>query len=424
LSRIRVAVADDSTFLRQAVARMLADEEGIALAGLASSGEELLDHLDRWRPDVIILDLSMPGIGGLATLDAVMARRPTPVLILSTHSKKDAPLTIEALHRGALDFIDKQEYSLVDFERLRAALLDKIRHLTGHRGRGGPGAGRRGGGGEATARGAGGERTAGVLGGEEETARLPADDEEAGARAAAGTGRAADGEAAGTRAAAGTRRPADGGDKGARAAAGGRRTARRGWTDRQPAELLLLGASTGGPPAIETILRDLGAGLPVPVVVVQHMPAGFTRSFADRLNACLPMPVREAAHEELLATGTVYVAPGGIHIRLVRGREGLRALLSAAPGGGSHRPSLDLVFASAAAAVGERVVAAVLTGMGHDGAAGMAALVLAGAHTIGQDEATSAVYGMPRAAVAAGGVCEVLPLERIGPRLRELLGGR
>jgi two-component system chemotaxis response regulator CheB len=397
LSRIRVAVADDSTFLRQAVARMLADEEGIALAGLASSGEELLDHLDRWRPDVIILDLSMPGIGGLATLDAVMARRPTPVLILSTHSKKDAPLTIEALHRGALDFIDKQEYSLVDFERLRAALLDKIRHLTGHRGRGGPGTGRRGGDDRGTARAAGGEA---------ERARLAPDGEEVGARAAAGTGRATHGE-----------------EKGARAGAGGRRPGERGSGDRPAAELLLLGASTGGPPAIETILRDLGAGLPVPVVVVQHMPAGFTRSFADRLNACLPMPVREAAHEELLAAGTVYVAPGGIHIRLVRGREGLRALLSAAPGGGSHRPSLDLVFASAAAAVGERVVAAVLTGMGHDGAAGMAALALAGAHTIGQDEATSAVYGMPRAAVAAGGVCEVLPLERIGPRLRELLGG-
>jgi two-component system chemotaxis response regulator CheB len=350
VSRIRVAVADDSTFLRQAVARMLADEDGVTLAGLAGSGEELLANLEAWRPDVIILDLSMPGIGGLATLDALMARRPTPVLILSTHSKKDAPLTIEALHRGAIDFIDKQQYSLVDFERLRAALLDKIRQLS---------------------------------------------------RPAPGRGRAAAAPAAVV-------------------AAGGVEPAAAG---RRSAELLLLGASTGGPPAIEAILRHLGAGLAVPVVVVQHMPAGFTRSFAERLNACLPMPVREAAHEEPLVRGTVYVAPGGVHTRFARGREGLAALLSEAPAAAVHRPSLDLVFGSAAAVAGERVVAAVLTGMGHDGAAGLAALALAGAHTIAQDEATSAIYGMPRAAVAAGGVREILPLERIGPRLRELLGG-
>jgi two-component system, chemotaxis family, protein-glutamate methylesterase/glutaminase len=172
------------------------------------------------------------------------------------------------------------------------------------------------------------------------------------------------------------------------------------------------------------VLRDLGdAPVPMPVVVAQHMPAGFTRSFAARLNTCLPMPVREAAHQEPLVAGTVYVAPGGMHLRLARGREGLRALLSSSPHTAPHRPSIDLLFASAATVAGGRVIAAVLTGMGHDGAAGRAALALAGAHTIAQDEATSVVYGMPRAAVAAGGVREVLPLPLIGGRLRELFAG-
>jgi two-component system chemotaxis response regulator CheB len=362
LNRIRVAVADDSAFLRQAVARMLEGQEGVVLAGLAASGEELLDHLERWRADVIILDLSMPGLGGLATLDAVMARRPTPVLILSTHSRQDAPQTIEALHRGALDFVDKQQYSLVDFERLRAVLLDKIYQL---------------------ARRPAARRQAG----------FPAPAEEEGAPGAAA--------AVGSRpVAAAALRPAAGGAP----------------------DLVLLGASTGGPPAVESILRQLGGRPPVPVVVAQHMPAGFTRSFAQRLNACLPLPVREAVDGEVLAGGTVYVAPGGVHLRLARAREGLRVMLSRHPEESAHHPSIDLLFVSAVAAVGERAVAVVLTGMGHDGAAGMAALARAGAHTIAQDEATSAVYGMPRAALATGGVLEVLPLEAIAGRLRQLLG--
>jgi two-component system chemotaxis response regulator CheB len=380
LSRIRVAVADDSAFIRQAVARMLQEEAGVVLAGLAGSGEELLDHLDSWRPDVVILDLSMPGLGGLATLDAIMARRPTPVLILSTHSRQDAPQTIEALHRGALDFIDKQQYSLVDFERLRAVLLEKIQQL----------------------------------------ARRPGAEAAAGSAAAAAAAAGQAGQAAAGTAPAGS---AAGGLSGAPATAAAAAAAR---SARATPELLVLGASTGGPPAIEAILRRLAAGpvpVPVPVVVVQHMPAGFTRSFAERLNAGLPLPVREIADDEPLAPGTVYVAPGGLHLRLVRGRGGLRAALSSAPEASAHRPSIDLLFSSAAAVAGSGVVAAVLTGMGYDGAAGVAALAHAGAYVVAQDEASSAVHGMPRAAAATGGVREILPLDRIGDRLCQLLGG-
>jgi two-component system, chemotaxis family, protein-glutamate methylesterase/glutaminase len=354
LNRIRVAVVDDSAFLRQAVARMLADQEGVKLAGLAGSGEELLDHLESWRPDVIILDLSMPGLGGLATLDAIMVRRPTPVLIMSTHSRQDAPQTIEALHRGALDFVDKQQYSLVDFESLRAVLLDKIRQL-----------GRR----------AAWTAAVGVAAIAARHVPPPVDLPAPSARLAVG--------------------------------------------DRP--DLVLVGASTGGPPAIEGILRQLGARLPAPIVIVQHMPAGFTRSFALRLNACLPLPVREASDGEALAEGVVYVAPGGIHLRLARRQEGLYAVLSPQPEDTPHRPSIDLLFVSAVAAVGARAVAVVLTGMGHDGAAGVAALGRAGAYTIAQDEATSVVWGMPRAAVATGMVREVLPLDAIADRLRQLL---
>ncbi len=353
---LRVAIADDSSFIRKAIARLLQQERGIRLVGSAASGEELLLHLERWRPDVIVLDLSMPGMGGLPTLDRIMAARPTPVIILSTHSRKDAPLTIEALHRGAMDFIDKQQYSLVDFEALRAVLVEKIRQVT--------------------------SAPAG--------AAAPAAEAPAAARAAPEPPPAA-AEAAPAR-------------------------------PRPEIEVLLLGASTGGPIAVETILRDLGPAVAVPVVVVQHMPAGFTRAFAERLNAHLPLPVREAADEEPLLAGTVYIAPGGIHLRIVRQERGLAAALSAAPEEAPHRPSVDVLFGSARAAVGRRAVAVLLTGMGHDGAAGMVALSGAGGLTIAQDEESCVVYGMPRAAVAAGAAREVLPLSAIGGRLREIVG--
>jgi two-component system chemotaxis response regulator CheB len=182
--------------------------------------------------------------------------------------------------------------------------------------------------------------------------------------------------------------------------------------------LLLIGASTGGPPAVERVLRDLGPRLGCPIVVAQHMPAGFTRAYARRLAAHLPLEVREAAGGELLRPGVAYVAPGGFHTVVERRRSRLYAAVSATPD--LVQPSVDLLFASAALAVGARAAAALLTGMGDDGAQGMAELARAGAYTIAQDEATSVIFGMPRAAIDAGAARETLPLSLIGGRLRQL----
>lgn len=347
MSRARIAVADDSSFIRRALARLLAGEPTLEIVGVAASGEELLQRFDEWQPDAVVLDLSMPGIGGLRTLDALLARRRLPVLILSTHSRRGAPQTIEALHRGATDFVDKQEYSLVDFEALRQVLVEKLHQI------------------------------------------LAAGPPPHPAAAAESTH---------------PPHPAPG------PAASG-------------IELVVLGASTGGPPAIEKILGDLGEELPVPVAIVQHMPAAFTRSFAERLDARLPLRVRETAHHERLLPGVVYIAPGGLHLAVEREHEALRAVLSAEPELARHRPSVDVLFTSAAAATRGRLLAALLTGMGFDGAAAMAELARAGIHTIAQDRASSVIFGMPRAAIEAGSAREVLALERIGPRLLELLAG-
>lgn len=349
MSRIRVAVADDSSFLRQAVARMLAAEPEIELVGSAPTGEVLLENLECWRPDAIILDLSMPGIGGLATLDEIMARRPVPVVILSTYSRKGAPQTIEALHRGAMDFLDKQQFSLVDFEALRRALTGKIREVAGLR----P------------------ELARAIEPGSPTAPTAP------------------------------------------------RLSAFTPSLDVRGPEVVLIGASTGGPPAIERILRDLGSAVPVPIVIVQHMPSGFTRAFAKRLSSQLHLQVHEAADGEPVAAGKVYIAPGGLHLRLALSRGRLHAEVGAEPQDLAHRPSVDVLFTSAAE-LGLRAVAVVLTGMGQDGAEGMARLAARGALAIAQDEATSVVFGMPRAAAAAGGVHEMLPLPDIGARLRRL----
>ncbi|HVR10859.1 MAG TPA: chemotaxis-specific protein-glutamate methyltransferase CheB [Thermoanaerobaculia bacterium] len=374
MSRARIAVADDSSFIRRALDRLLAGEPAFEVVGLAASGEELLQNFDAWQPDAVVLDLSMPGMGGLLTLDALRARRPVPVLILSTHSRRGAPETIEALHRGATDFIDKQQVSLVDFEALRQVVVEKLRQMLAASPAAAPGAA------------APGVAAPGVAAPGARDARDERDT--AGLRSAA-TGPGSDAK-----------------ERGAAAAA---------------CELIAVGASTGGPPAIERILSDLGGELAVPVAIVQHMPPAFTRSFAKRLDARLPLPVREASHHERLLPGVVYIAPGGRHLVIERRREALRAVLSEAPEPALHRPSVDVLFTSAAAATGGRLVAVLLTGMGLDGAAGMAELAQAGVHTIAQDRATSVIFGMPRAAIEAGSATEVLALENIGPRLRELL---
>lgn len=376
MKQVRVAIADDSAFIRKALVRILEADPRLLVVGTASCGEELLDHLDEWSPDVISLDLSMPGIGGLRTLDRILEQRPTPVIILSTHAREDAPLTIEALHRGAVDFIDKQRYSLVDFQTLSRVLIERILEISGR---------------------TNGDRTGSARGARVQTPPVwstlgvnplgPASAATLGARSRASE---------------------------ALRLAPARRSASY--------DLLIIAASTGGPMAIQAVLEGLDAIPPVPVVLIQHMPPDFTGAFAERLNNHLPFAVRHATDGEVLLAGTAYVAPGGHQLQFETTRSGLAAIVTADPMGRTHSPSADTTFESAADALGPRVLAVVLTGMGRDGADGLARLKGLGAHAIAQDRKTSVVFGMPKAAIERGGASEVLALSEIGPRLSELLG--
>ena len=340
---VRLVIVDDARFVREALSRLLAADDRIQVVATAGTGEELLAQFDEWRPDAVTLDIDMPGLGGLATLDRLTARSSVPVIIMSTHSGAGAPITIEALSHGAADFIDKEAFSLVDFAALREVLVARLLHVTGRLGC--------------------------------EAAPVPP-----------------------------VTPPVVAGPTG-----GG------------PVRLVVMGASTGGPRALEGVLRALGAVVPAPVLIAQHMPDGFTRAFAERLNRSLPLDVAEARDDESLRAGMVRIAPGGRHLMVALRDGALCTIVRDEPAAALHKPGVDVLFRSAARVTADETVAVLLTGMGTDGAAGMGELAAAGAWTIAQDEASCVVYGMPRAAVVAGAARDVLPLDAIGARVRNIL---
>ncbi len=364
MTKIRLALVDDSIFVRKSITRLFANHTQIELVGAASCGEELLENWISWHPEVVLLDLYMPGMGGMQTLDRIVATSSARVILFSTHSSKDASITLEALDRGAADYVDKQQFSLADFERLRSVLIEKIRAVTGRK--------------------------------VDAPHILPS-------RRAREARQLRVGEAV--------------------APVAKRVLPLRPILEVAPAacRLVVLGASTGGPPALRKVLESLGGALPVPVAIVQHMANPFLEAFAQRLNDYVSSRVCTVSHEEELLPGYVYLAPPEVHFHIRSDGKSLFAALSKEPAALIHCPSVDVLFESAAKAVGPAAIAALLTGMGRDGAQGMLKLAEAGAYTIAQSAETCVVYGMPRVAVELQAVKEVLPLNSIGPRIQNLI---
>jgi two-component system chemotaxis response regulator CheB len=185
-------------------------------------------------------------------------------------------------------------------------------------------------------------------------------------------------------------------------------------------KLLVIGSSTGGPPALEAVLEHFGANCP-PILIAQHIPAGFSRSFAERLDRQLPMQVREARHGDPVEAGTVLIAPGNFHMLLEAREEGWRVAVKDGPQVRYQRPSVDVLFQSVARLAGRDCVAALLTGMGNDGAEGLLEIRRQGGWTIAQDEASCTVFGMPREAQRIGAACEVAGLRRMAERMNAAL---
>jgi two-component system, chemotaxis family, protein-glutamate methylesterase/glutaminase len=331
---VRLLLVDDSAISRAHLSAVLAGAPGVEIVGQASDGEQGLREVDRLAPDVIVLDLQMPRMDGFTFLRLLMARRPTPVLVVSSQSHQSD--VFRAMELGALDFVAKPDGRRGSLDAFRAELLRKCAAV----------------------------RAVRV---EKLAARPP--------------GLAA-------------------------APAGAPR-------------VVTIGASTGGPQAVQQLLAAIPGRTSLAVLLAQHMPEKFTASFAERLARTAAFSAKEAAEGDLVAAGRVLVAPGGHHLQVVRDAEGsLRARVHrGSVATARYVPSVDRLFTSAAAACGRHLCGVVLTGMGNDGQAGIQAIRRGGGLTIAESADTAVVYGMPQAAVETGAVDEVLALGEIAGRL-------
>jgi len=342
---IRVLVADDSAFMRTALSRMIESDADLKVSATACTGQEALEKIPRLDPDVVTLDVEMPGINGLETLRHIMKEFPRPVIMVSSLTQEGAETTLEALSIGAFDYLPKQSsFVSLDIIKIRDELIAKIKAAAGSHRR----------------------------------LRLRSNPPAAAPAAAPAVQQI------------------------------------RHNPNRSPAALVALGTSTGGPKALQEILPMLPADLSVPVVVVQHMPPGFTGPFARRLNNLCKVQVQEARTEETLSAGAVYIAPAGQHMTVYRPSSSRVAVrLSHSPENLLHMPSVDVMMLSVAETFRSLAMGVIMTGMGADGAKGMQAIAREGGMTVGQDEATCTVYGMPRVCAESGILQRVVSLQQI-----------
>ena len=344
---IRVVLADDSATARFLLRAILEADGDIRIVAEAHDGAEAVELVERHAPDLVIMDVHMPVLGGLDATKQIMIRAPTPIIIVSAVTRRDVDLSLSATSAGALLALPKPENAVSEsFEERAADLRAMVRAMA-----------------------------------QVKVVRRWSVTDGAVPEAVRGRPRRA------------TEAP----------------------------ELIAIAASTGGPPALRRILIDLPRTVAAPILVVQHIARDFTAGFAEWLASSCALPVKLAQEGEDLQDGVVYVAPDDAHLGVTaRGR----VSLDRGPPIAGFRPSATHMFESAGRAYGPRLIAVILTGMGSDGAAGLAVAHQEGAYVIAQDEATSVVYGMAAEAVRRNAVDLQLPIEGIAARLAELMKGK
>jgi two-component system chemotaxis response regulator CheB len=360
-------LVDDSLVQRRFLRGALESCPDFTIVGEARNGREAVAMVERLRPAAVLMDLDLPVMNGIEAIERIMAIRPTPIVVYSAFvDGANSTNAIEALAAGAVDVVAKPQWgeggqldAYAEELRRRMKVASRVKVITHPRGRL--------------------KATAPALVRTERVRAVGIDGAPSTAVAAALT----------------ARRPVQ-------------------------VSLVAIGASTGGPQALATLLGGLPADFAPAVLVVQHMADGFIPGLVSWLDHLCPLPVVQGATGRRLAPGTVTVAPSGLNLLV---RDHLRVVCEPAPERQFHVPGIDASFESVAESVGAEAIGVVLTGMGRDGAAGLKAMRDRGAVTIGQDEATSAVYGMPAAAWAAGAVEHQLPLGEIAPLVVELASG-
>lgn len=348
---IRVLIIDDSASVRQTLASVLESDPQIEVIGTASDPFMAASKIQEEVPDVITLDVEMPKMDGITFLRKLMAQHPIPVVMCSSLTESGSETLLQALEAGAVDIILKPQIGAADHLADAAQQICEVVKSA------------------AIAR-LGGSRTPRAFRspGLEPAAKLTAD-----AILPPPTGKA---------------------------------------MARTTEMVVCIGASTGGTEALREMLEQLPANTPG-IVVVQHMPEKFTAAFAKRLNSLCEVEVKEAEHGDPVLRGHVLVAPGGLHTMLERQGARYHVAVKSGPLVSRHRPSVDVLFRSAARSAGSNAMGVIMTGMGDDGARGMKEMRDLGAFTIAQDEATCVVFGMPKEAIAHGGVERVLPLDQL-----------
>lgn len=349
-NKISVLVVDDSAFMRKAMKRMLRSDPMIRVCSEASTGLEALDKIKRLRPDVVTLDVKMPGMDGLQTLDRIMKECPVPVLMVSSLTSEGGEITLRALEIGAVDFIDKSScHTTMDIIEIAESLIQKIKMI----------------------------------------ARVDI-------RKVMGTKS--------------TSMPKP-------SLAAPSPAIEQPPKDENPSFIVAIGTSTGGPIALESVLPYIPGDYPGAVLVVQHMPVGFTSSLAQRMNQKCQLEVKEAEEDDIILPRRVYIAPGGYHLKLQNSFDKFYIALSKDPADAPHRPSVDVMMNSVAQVWPGIMLGVIMTGMGNDGSQGIQAIKRKGGMIIAQNEETCVVFGMPRAAQNTGCVDRMLPLDRIASEI-------
>jgi two-component system chemotaxis response regulator CheB len=376
---ISVLIVDDSALMRNLIGKMVEATPGLVIADKAMNGRFALDKIPRVNPDVIVLDLEMPEMNGIEFLrERKKQKIEIPVIILSSIAAKGAEITMEALSLGASDFIQKPSGSISeDIHTVRDNLVSLLLSYGSQY-----------------------RRTLGkkIVSASEAKAVNPA---------AAGSGNKGPVSIASildlnvSHASSPSKPPAQ-----------MRRSANT--------EIVAIGISTGGPDALRVVFSKLDADLRTPIVVVQHMPAGFTNEFAKSLDRICPLDVKEAEEGDPLIPGRILIAQGNKHLEV--GRKGSSAVvhLSDAPLVSGHRPSADVLFASVALTFQNHALGVIMTGMGKDGAAQLGTIYKEGGMTLGQDETSAVVYGMPRVAYELGHVQEQVSLDKMARRICDI----
>jgi len=342
--KIRVLIVDDSPLVQKILSRGLGVDPVLEVVGIAGDPYEARDLLVQLRPDVMTLDIEMPRMNGLEFLRRLMPHHPLPIIMVSTHSREGARITLDCLAAGAMDFVCKPgSHQGSDTNSMLLELRAKIRAV-------------------AWARTKAWTSPASISPSRPTVVKIPG---------------AAN-------------------------------------------KMIALGSSTGGTEAIRALLKQLPPQIPG-MAIVQHMPPGFTKAYAERLNSEMDLDIREAGENDILRPGTVLIAPGGLHMTVQKRSGVFQVSCSAGEKVNWHCPSVDVLMNSVATQANKMAVGIMLTGMGSDGSNGMLAMRNAGARTMAQDEATSVVFGMPRVAYEKGGAERLLPLDQIPAAILKIL---